>query len=128
MKQQKIKIINSKFAPQAIGPYSQAIVYNNLIFCSGQIGIDPKTGNLVEGVEKQTLQILKNIEAILKEAGSSKEKILKTTIFLTNINDFQKVNTIYEDFLKSHKPARSTVAVASLPKNALIEIEAIATF
>jgi 2-iminobutanoate/2-iminopropanoate deaminase len=122
----KIKIINSKKAPAAIGPYSQALIVDKLIFCSGQIGIDPKTSNLVQGIENQTKQILENLKNILEEAGSSLDKVIKTTIFLTNINDFQKVNEIYGQYFSSHKPARSTVCVASLPKGALIEIEAIA--
>jgi 2-iminobutanoate/2-iminopropanoate deaminase len=122
----KIKIINSKKAPAAIGPYSQALIVDKLIFCSGQIGIDPKTSNLVQGIENQTKQILENLKNILEEAGSSLDKVIKTTIFLTNINDFQKVNEIYGQYFSFHKPARSTVCVASLPKGALIEIEAIA--
>ena len=126
MKDVKIKIIKSEKAPKAIGPYSQALEVDNFIFCSGQIGIDPKTGNLVEGVENQARQILENLKNILKEAGSSLDKVIKTTIFLTDINDFQKVNEIYGKYFSSHKPARSTVCVASLPKGALIEIEAIA--
>jgi len=122
----KIKIISSQKAPAAIGPYSQALVVDKLIFCSGQIGIDPKTGNLVDGIENQTKQILENLKNILEEAGSSLDKVIKTTIFLTNINDFSLVNQIYGEFFSSHKPARSTVGVASLPKGALIEIEALA--
>jgi 2-iminobutanoate/2-iminopropanoate deaminase len=122
----KIKIINSKKAPAAIGPYSQALVVGEFVFCSGQIGIDPKTSNLVQGIENQTKQILENLKNILEEAGSSLDKVIKTTIFLTNINDFQKVNEIYGQYFSFHKPARSTVCVASLPKGALIEIEAIA--
>ncbi|GIW64321.1 MAG: reactive intermediate/imine deaminase [Patescibacteria group bacterium] len=125
MKKQ-IKIVNSNNAPKAIGPYSQAVIFDNLIFCSGQIGIDPKTNSLVEGIENQTKQILNNIKNILQEANSSLENVLKTTIFLTDINHFSIVNKIYEDFFKNHKPARSTVTVAKLPKDALIEIEVIA--
>jgi len=126
MKDVKIKIIKSEKAPKAIGPYSQALVIDNFVFCSGQIGIDPKTGNLVDGVENQTRQILENLKNVLEEAGSSLDKVVKTTIFLTNINDFAKVNEIYGQYFSLHKPARSTVCVASLPKKALIEIEAIA--
>lgn len=121
-----MKYVSTKNAPAAIGPYSQAIEANGFVFCSGQIGIDPKTGNLAEGLENQTKQIIKNIEAVLKEAGLNLECIVKTTIFLTNINDFAKVNEIYGSFFTNHKPARSTIAVAALPKGALIEIEAIA--
>ncbi|GAB4218750.1 MAG: RidA family protein [Candidatus Microgenomates bacterium] len=126
MKKQKIKVINTTSAPQAIGPYSQAIVYKNFIFCSGQIGINPKTNQLAEGLENQTKQILTNLKNVLEASQSSLNNVLKTTIFLTNINHFPIVNKIYEDFFGDHKPARSTVAVTNLPKQALIEIEAIA--
>jgi len=125
MQNKKIKIIETQKAPKAIGPYSQALVLEDFVFCSGQIGIDPKTGNLVQGIENQTKQILENLKNILEEAGSSLDNVIKTTIFLTNINDFQKVNEIYGQYFSSHKPARSTVCVASLPKGALIEIEVI---
>jgi 2-iminobutanoate/2-iminopropanoate deaminase len=125
MQNKKIKIIETQKAPKAIGPYSQALVLEDFVFCSGQIGIDPKTSNLVQGIENQTKQILENLKNILEEAGSSLDNVIKTTIFLTNINDFQKVNEIYGQYFSSHKPARSTVCVASLPKGALIEIEVI---
>lgn len=121
-----MKIVETSNAPKAIGPYSQAIIAGDFVFCSGQIGIDPKTGNLVEGIENQTNQIIKNLEAVLKEAECSLQHIVKTTIFLTNITDFAKVNEIYGSFFAAHKPARATVEVSSLPKGALIEIEAIA--
>ncbi len=126
MKDNQIKIVNSAKAPKAIGPYSQAIVFENFIFCSGQIGINPETGELVSGLENQTNQVLKNLNNILVEIGSSKDKVIKTTIFLTDINNFAKVNSLYEQFFGNHKPSRSTVEVSSLPKGALIEIEAIA--
>lgn len=98
----------------------------NFIFCSGQIGIDPKSGQLVEGVEKQTEQVLKNLEAVLAEAGASLKNIAKTTVYLKNIADFPKMNEVYAKFLGEHKPARATVEVSNLPKGALVEIEAIA--
>ncbi len=121
-----MKYINTKNAPAAIGPYSQAIIANGFVFCAGQIGIDPETGNLVEGLENQTKQVIKNLQAVLKAAGSDLTKVAKTTIFLKDINDFAKVNEIYGSFFTNHKPARGTIGVANLPKGALIEIEAIA--
>lgn len=121
-----MKTVFTDKAPLPVGPYSQAIVINNLIFCSGQIGIDPKNNQLVDGIENQTKQVLNNLKMILDESGSSIDKVIKTTIFLKDINQFQIVNKIYEDFFKDHKPARSTVEVSNLPKGALIEIELIA--
>lgn len=122
-----MKTISTKKAPSAIGPYSQAISHSGFLFTSGQIAIDPKTNEFIGGnIEKQTKQVLKNLKAILKKSGSNVENIVKTTIFITDMNDFAKVNEIYGSVFKDHKPARSCVAVASLPKNALIEIEAIA--
>lgn len=121
-----LKPINTTNAPAAIGPYSQAIVANGFVFCSGQLGLDPQTGNLVEGIEKQTHQVIKNLEAVLKEAGSELNQVVKTTILLKNIADFPKVNEIYGSYFSDHKPARATYEVANLPKDGLIEIEAIA--
>ncbi len=119
--------IQTKKAPQAIGPYSQAIMLENgTIYCSGQIGLNPQTGELASGIEAQTKQIMQNIQALLEELGYSLENICKTTIFLTDMNDFTKVNEIYGSFFSTHKPARSTVGVAQLPKHALVEIEVIA--
>jgi len=122
------KIIHTDDAPKAIGPYSQAVILNSsdLIFTSGQIGIDPKTNNLVEGIENQTRQVFKNLIAILKEAGSSLDKVVKTTVLLKDINNFALVNKIYDSYFGDHKPARSCFEVANLPKGALIEIEVIA--
>ncbi len=120
------EFIHTDKAPKAVGPYSQAIVSDNFIFCSGQIGIDPSTNALVEGIENQTRQALVNLGKVLQEAGASTENVIKTTIFLKNIEDFSAVNVIYEDFFGNHKPARSTIEVSNLPKNALVEIEAIA--
>jgi len=124
----KHKIIHTDDAPKAIGPYSQAIITNSneLIFTSGQIGIDPSTSDLVEGIEKQTHQVFKNLIAILNESGSSLKNVVKTTVLLKDINTFALVNKIYESYFGEHKPARSCFEVANLPKNALIEIEVVA--
>lgn len=121
-----MKSIYTNNAPQAVGPYSQAIIANGFIFCAGQIGLDPKTGVLVNGIENQMRQALKNIEAVLKEAKSSINAVVKTTIFLKNISDYAVVNQIYGEMFSVNKPARSTVEVSCLPKDALVEIEAIA--
>ncbi len=121
-----MKIVSTTNAPAAIGPYSQAIVVNDMVFTSGQIALKPD-GSFLEGdVEAQTTQVLENLKAVLKEAGSSLKKVVKTTIFLANMDDFAKVNDVYGSFFKENKPARSTVGVKTLPKNALVEIEAIA--
>ncbi len=121
-----MKIVSTTNAPAAIGPYSQAIVVNDMVFTSGQIALKPN-GSFLEGdVEAQTTQVLENLKAVLKEAGSSLKKVVKTTIFLANMDDFAKVNDVYGSFFKENKPARSTVGVKTLPKNALVEIEAIA--
>jgi 2-iminobutanoate/2-iminopropanoate deaminase len=114
-------------APAPIGPYSQAIRSEGLLFCSGQVGLDPTTGNLVEGgVAAQTMQAMKNIGAVLAQAGYSYSDIVKTTIFLVDMNDFATVNEAYGSYLESVKPARSTVAVAALPRGGRVEIEVIA--
>lgn len=123
------KIINTENAPAAIGPYVQAVEAAPFLFLSGQIPIDPKTGALVDGIEAQTKQCLANILAILREAKSSPKNIVKTTIFLADLADFETVNKIYESFFKEHQadfPARSCVQVARLPKDAKVEIEVIA--
>ncbi len=122
-------IINTEAAPKAIGPYSQAISFGDLIFTSGQIPVDPATGEFVPGgVAEQTRASLNNVAAILKEAGSSPEKILKTTVFLKDMATFAEMNKAYAEFFGDAKhPARSTVEVARLPKDALVEIEVIAT-
>lgn len=115
-------------APRAIGPYSQAIKNGNMLFLSGQIPLDPETGNLIEGgIEFQTKQVLKNIEAVLNAAGFNRDDVLKTTIFLKNLSDFHIVNSLYGEFFTTPFPARSTIEVAGLPKSALIEIELIAS-
>ncbi len=122
-----MNIISTTKAPVAIGPYSQAIKINGLIFCSGQIPVVPETMELIEdNIEKQTEQVLKNIDAILNESGSSKNKVIKTTIYLTDFNNFEIVNKIYGYYFGEHKPARSTVEVSRLPKDVLIKIECIA--
>lgn len=122
-----MEIINTDKAPAAIGPYSQAIVQGELVFCSGQIGLDPVTMTIVEGgVKVEAKQVLANLEAVLMAAGSARDQVLKTTIFLTDMNDFTVVNEVYAEFFGDHKPARATVAVKSLPKNALVEIECVA--
>lgn len=121
-----MKIISTSKAPQAIGPYSQAISFENLIFTSGQIALKP-SGEFLEGdVVEQAHQVLQNLSAVLEEAGSCLQKVLKTTIFLANMEDFAKVNEVYGAYFQDHKPSRSTVSVKSLPRNALVEIEAIA--
>ena len=113
-------------APVAIGPYSQAIAMECLVFCSGQLGLDPATGNLVEGVEAQAERSMQNLTAVLAEAGLSMADVVKTTIFLADMGDFAAVNAVYGRFMPDPPPARSTVAVAALPKGGLVEIEAIA--
>lgn len=121
------EIINTKNAPAAIGPYSQGITVNNMTFYSGQIAIDPTIGKIVAtNVEDQTRQILKNISALLAEGGYKVTDVVKTTVFITNIADFGKVNAIYGEFFNTNPPARSCVEVSSLPAGALIEIEIIA--
>ena len=117
------RIIQSKNAPAAIGPYSQAIMAGGLLYTSGQLGLDPETGALPESIEEQTKQSLKNIQAILEEAGLQKTDVIKTVVFLKNMSDFAVVNGIYADFFGDHKPARSCVEAAQLPKGGLIEIE-----
>ena len=116
-------IIKTTEAPEAIGPYSQAVTAGDLVFCSGQIPLNPATMKL-EGntVAEQTSQVLKNLAAVLKAAGSEPGKILKTTVFLKDMNDFVEMNNVYADFFGNHKPARATVEVARLPKDVLVEI------
>jgi 2-iminobutanoate/2-iminopropanoate deaminase len=120
------QVISSQYAPAAIGPYSQAIRVGNFVFASGQLGLDPKTGNLQEGVEAQTRQALANVQAVLAEAGANIDQTVKTTIFLADIADFAKVNAVYGEMFKVEPPARSTVQVAALPLGGLVEIEVIA--
>jgi len=125
-----MNIINTPNAPEAIGPYSQAIFVRNInfLFCSGQLPINPATGTIeVTDPAEQTRQVLLNLRAVLHAAGSSMGQVVKTTVFLADMDDFPLMNKVYEEMFAGHKPARSTVEVARLPKNARIEIEAIAT-
>ncbi|MGN1346393.1 MAG: RidA family protein [Eubacteriales bacterium] len=118
--------ISTEQAPKAIGPYSQGVVYGNLLYTSGQIALDPVSGQLAENdIVKQTEQVMKNLSAVLKEAGSSFDRVIKTTCFLADINDFAVFNEIYGRYITSC-PARSCVAVKALPKGALVEVEVIA--
>ena len=121
-----MKVISTDKAPAAIGPYSQAIEVNGMVYASGQIPVNPATGEIPEGVEAQTKQALTNLTNLLAEAGSSIEKVVKTTVFIKNMEDFGKINEIYAEYFTGTYPARSCVEVARLPKGGLIEIEAIA--
>ena len=122
------KVINTKAAPAAIGPYSQAIRVGNLVYTSGQIPIDPATGSFVEGgVKEQTRQSLLNVKAILAEAGLTMGDVVKTTVFLADMNDFADMNSVYAEFFSEPYPVRSAVAVKTLPKGALVEIEVVAS-
>lgn len=121
------EVINTTKAPAAIGPYSQAIKVENLVYTSGQIPIDPTTGAFVEGgIKEQTRQSLANIKAILAEAGLNMSNVVKTTVFLADMNDFADMNAVYAEFFTEPYPARSAVAVKTLPKGALVEIEVVA--
>jgi 2-iminobutanoate/2-iminopropanoate deaminase len=121
------KVIKSEKAPQAIGPYSQGIQISNLVFTAGQLGIDRSSGNLVQGgIEEETQQALTNIKYILQEAGTSLENVVKTTVFLRDMQEFAAMNAVYATFFGKNPPARSTIQVAALPKDGAIEIEAIA--
>jgi 2-iminobutanoate/2-iminopropanoate deaminase len=118
--------ISTGGAPAALGPYSQGIDADGLVFCSGQLGLDPETGELAEGVEAQAERALKNLSAVLDAAGVAWADVAKTTIFLADVGDFAKVNAIYGAYMPDPPPARSTIGVAALPKGGLVEIEAIA--
>ncbi len=121
------KVISTTKAPAAIGPYSQAIRVGNLVYTSGQIPIDPATGNFVEGgIKEQTRQSLTNVKAILEETGLSMADVVKTTVFMADMNDFADMNSVYAEFFAEPYPARSAVAVKTLPKGALVEIEVVA--
>lgn len=120
-------VVSTPNAPKAIGPYSQAIKANGFVFISGQVALDPATGNLIAGgVEAQTEQVMKNLGAILQAAGSSWEKVVKTTVFLKNMSEFTQMNEIYGKVFKNAPPARATVEVARLPKDVAVEIDVIA--
>jgi 2-iminobutanoate/2-iminopropanoate deaminase len=121
------KIVSTEKAPKAIGPYSQAILIDKLVFTAGQVGLDPSTMELVEGgVEAQTRQVLTNLRHVLETADSGLNFVIKTTVFLQDMGDFAKMNAIYAEFFPEKPPARSTVQVAGLPKGALVEIECVA--
>jgi 2-iminobutanoate/2-iminopropanoate deaminase len=121
------EVVSTDDAPGAIGPYSQAIKVNGMVFCSGQIPIDPGTGQFVsEDVSAQTEQVLKNLEAVLRAAGSGLGSVVKTTVFLADMNDFGAMNEVYGKFFSENKPARATVQAARLPRDAKVEIECIA--
>ena len=121
-----MKFVQTDRAPSAIGPYSQAVVANGMVYTSGQIALTPEGVMLENDVVIQTSQVLKNLKAVLEEAGSSMSQVVKTTIFIDSMDDFTVINEIYEEAFGSHKPARATVAVKTLPKNALVEIDAVA--
>lgn len=121
------KIINTDKAPAAIGPYSQAMEINGMIYTSGVIPVVPSTGEIPDGVEIQARQVMKNLKALLEAADCSMDKVIKTTVFIKEMNDFSKINEIYAEFFTEAYPARSCVEVARLPKDVLLEIEAIAT-
>lgn len=120
------EIVHTENAPAAVGPYSQAVKTDNMVFTAGQIGLDPQSGELRSGLEEQTQQVLVNLAAVLKASGTGMGHIVKTTIFLTDMADFATVNAIYSGAFAAAPPARSTVAVAALPLGALVEIEVIA--
>ena len=121
------KIVQTSNAPAAVGPYSQAVKTESMVFVSGQIGLVPETGVMVEGgVEVQAKKCLENLQAVLEAAGSSMERVVQATVFLADINDFVAVNTVYGEFFKSDPPARACVQAAALPKGALVEIAAVA--
>lgn len=122
------KIVSSPKAPAAIGPYSQAIIANGFVYTAGQIALDPASGQIVGGgVAEQTEQVLKNLTAVLEAAGTSWKNVVKTTVFLKDMRDFPNVNEVYARMVGEARPARSTVAVAGLPRDVLVEIEAVAT-
>lgn len=123
----EIRIVATDRAPAAIGPYSQAVVHGGLLYTAGQIPLDPATGELVEGdVRQQAERVFANLDAVLTAAGASRGSVLKTTVFLRDLNDFGAVNEVYAGFFGSHRPARSTVQVARLPRDCAVEIELVA--
>lgn len=120
-----IEEIHTENAPKAIGPYSQAIRAGDFIYISGQIGVNPENGEVADGIENQTNQVMKNIQAILKEAGTDFSKVIKFTIYLASMDDFETVNEIYGSYLQKPYPARATIEVSKLPKDVLVEIDAV---
>ena len=122
-----LNIVHTDGAPKAIGPYSQAVKANGFLFASGQIPMDPETGELVEGsVADQTHRVFKNLTAVLEEAGTSLDRVVKTTCFLADMDDFTEMNAVYAEYFGEHRPARATVQAGALPKNVGVEIEVIA--
>ena len=121
-----MKFISTPTAPRPVAAYSQAVEANGFIFCAGQVGVDPAAGKLVDGLTTQAEQVFRNLAHVLEAAGSSFDKIVKTTIFLTDLQHFAEVNAIYERYVGSHRPARTTVGCGSLPLGALIEVDVIA--
>jgi 2-iminobutanoate/2-iminopropanoate deaminase len=127
MSNPKLEVIKTEKAPKAIGPYSVGIITGQFIFTAGQAGIVPETGNIIEGgIEDETRQTLINLRSILEEAGSSLSSVVKTTVFLREMADFSRMNAVYSEFFTENPPARTTVQAAALPRNAAVEIEAIA--
>ncbi len=123
----KKEIVSTTDAPSALGPYNQAVIANGFVFCSGQVAIDPTTGELVAGgIEEQTERVLKNLEAVLEAAGSGLDKVVKSTVFLKSMNDFKAMNGIYASFFTENPPARAAVEVARLPLDVMVEIECVA--
>ena len=118
--------VRTDAAPAAIGPYSQAITVGELIFCSGQIPVDPATGEVAEGIEAQTERVMRNLSAVLEAAGSGLGEVVKTTVFVTDLSEFPRMNAVYERFFSEPPPARATVEVSALPKGVSVEVEAIA--
>jgi 2-iminobutanoate/2-iminopropanoate deaminase len=122
-----IRVIRTERAPEAIGPYSQAVVYGGVLYTAGQIPLDPATGEMIDGdIAVQTERVLQNLIGVLESAGSSLDRVLKTTVFLRDMNDFSAMNEVYARFFASHRPARSTVQAARLPRDCSVEIECMA--
>lgn len=122
-------VIRPKKSPPAVGPYNHAVRAGDMLFCAGQIPIDPGTGNLVEGdIKAQTLQVLENVKAILDDQKLTFNNVVKTTVFLTNLGDFAGMNEVYSKYFTANHPARSTIQVAALPRNAIVEIEIVAHY
>jgi 2-iminobutanoate/2-iminopropanoate deaminase len=123
----EIEIVRTESAPKAIGPYSQAVRAGSLLFCAGQIPLDPASMQVVEGdIEAQTRRVLENLSAVLAAAGSSRERVVKTTVFLSDLGEFARMNAVYAEFFPANPPARSTVQAAALPRGVKIEVECIA--
>jgi len=122
-----MEVVSTDKAPGAIGPYSQAVKVNGMVFCSGQIPIDPTTGSFVsDDIAEQTEQVLKNLDAVLESAGSGLDRVVKTTVFLSDMEDFAAMNEIYSKYFDANKPARATVQAARLPRDAKVEIDCVA--